>query len=138
MLEKNKIWESNIVVIFEAFSVYIVHIFESKFFDVILFIIYFLSDFFWGGGRILTIVWFLTIILIFDRNFYFWPQFGFLTETFDLWPKIWIFDHSLIFDQNFDFWPNFYFWPNFLFLTKFFIFDQNFDFLPTFWFLTKI
>ena len=78
-----------------------------------------------------------TKISIFDQNFYFWPQFLFLTkismfdQNFYVWPKFLCLTKISMFDQNF------YFWPKFLCLTKFFIFDQNFYFLSTFLFLTK-
>ena len=76
----------------------------------------------WPKVRFFENVWirFLGQISIFDKNFYFWPKFLFLT-------KISIFEKK-----------KYYFWPKFRFLTKISIFDQNFDVWPKFRFLTKI
>jgi len=94
--------------------------------------------------------YFLTKILIVDKNFDCWQKFWFLAK-FDFWQKFWLLTKILILDKNFDFWQKFWFFikilifhknfdfsQKFWFFTKMLIFDKNFDIWQTFWFVTNI
>jgi len=83
-------------------------------------------------------VFFWQNFLFFDQNFDIWPKFRLLTkisildQNYDFWPKFRFLAKISIFDENFEapiFYLNINFWQKFRFFTKTLIFAQKFRFL---------